>query len=431
MCLTKEFKERPYGLFLFVIILSILKAQEPNNLKISNIVIEGNRKTKDYIVIREIHHPINESIDTLKINEDKNRLENLGIFSGVSWSLLPNEDGTFTLKYIITESIQKTPPTVFPSYKENKGWSLNALWFLNNFRGRNQLLALSGSIGGEDTYGITFNDPWVFNDHVSFSMNVTRNLYEHRFLNRDVDLNSFKIGFGKWFGDKIKTNVTLALESKSFKNKNKNSLFEYFYFYSKIRYDTRNIFWNPGKGYLFSNSIQYIKGYDLNKFQTLVWDQSYSYYINLNRFKKKTVLAVNGLLKQKLGYRNEFLQDYIGSSNTIRGWSLPDSISYKEEPFRFGHEFLQTSIEFRYEIIPKYITSFGIESGLVFVLFTDAGLILDNQYSSDLNNIIYGSGLGIRIPFPLVGVLRFDFGIGNTNEKWISNSFHFGIGQKF
>ena len=86
---------------------------------------------------------------TVKINEDKNRLENLGIFSGVSWSLMPLEDGTVTLKYIITESIQKTPPTVFPSYNENKGWSLNALWFLNNFRGRNQLLALSGSLGGE------------------------------------------------------------------------------------------------------------------------------------------------------------------------------------------------------------------------------------------------------------------------------------------
>ena len=235
MCATKELKERPYGLFLFVVIVSILKTQEPNNLKISNIVIEGNSKTKDYIVFREIHHPLNELIDTVKINEDKNRLENLGIFSGVSWSLMPLEDGTVTLKYIITESIQKTPPTVFPSYNENKGWSLNALWFLNNFRGRNQLLALSGSVGGEDTYGITFNDPWIFNDHISFSINIIRNLYEHRFLNYDVDLNSLKIGFGKWFGDKIKTNVSFALESKSFTKKKEISLLEYFYFFSNMR----------------------------------------------------------------------------------------------------------------------------------------------------------------------------------------------------
>ena len=431
MCSTKEFKERPYGLFLFVTILSILKTQEPNNLKISNIAIEGNSKTKDYIVFREIHHPLNESIDTVKINEDKNRLENLGIFSGVSWSLLPLEDGTFTLKYIITESIQKTPPTVFPSYNESKGWSLNALWFLNNFRGRNQLLALSGSVGGEDTYGITFNDPWIFNDHISFSINIIRNLYEHRFLNCDVDLNSLKIGFGKWFGDKIKTNVSFALESKSFTKKKEISLLEYFYFFSNMRYDTRDIYWNPGKGFLFSNSIQYIQGSDLERFQTLVWDQSYSYYINLKSSKKKTVLAINGLLKQKLGDKHKFFQDYIGSSNTIRGWPLPDSISYEEEPFRFGHDLIQTTIEYRYEIIPKYITSFGIESGLVFVVFTDAGLILDYEYSNDLNTIIYGSGIGVRIPFPLVGVIRFDVGIGIMNKKWNSNSFHFGIGQKF
>ena len=416
---------------MFVIILSILKSQKPDNIKISNIVIEGNSKTKDYIIYREIHHPLNESIDTVKVNEDKNRLDNLGIFSGVDWSILPLEDGTATLKYIITESIQKTPPTVFPIYKESKGWSLNALWFLNNFRGRNQILALSGSVGGEDTYGITFNDPWIFSDHISFSLNIIRNSYEHRFLNRDVDLNSFKIGFGKWYGDKIKTNVSFALESKSFTNKKEISLLEYFYFFSNIRYDTRDIYWNPGKGFLFSNSIQYTQGYDLDRFRTLIWDQSYSYYINLKSCKKKTVLAINGLMKQKLGDRHKFFQDYIGSSNTIRGWPLPDSISYKEEPFRFGHDLIQATIEYRYEIIPKYITSFGIESGLVFVLFTDAGLMLYNHYSNNLIPIIYGSGIGVRIPFPLVGVLRFDVGIGFINKEWNSNSFHFGIGQKF
>ena len=143
------------------------------------------------------------------------------------------------------------------------------------------------------------------------------------------------------------------------------------------------------------------------------------------------MLAINGSLKQKLGDRHKFFQDYIGSSNTIRGWPLPDSISYEEEPFRFGHDLIQTTIEYRYEIIPKYVTSFGIESGLVFVVFTDAGLILDHEYSNDLNPIIYGSGIGVRIPFPLVGVIRFDVGIGIMNKKWNSNSFHFGIGQKF
>ena len=137
------------------------------------------------------------------------------------------------------------------------------------------------------------------------------------------------------------------------------------------------------------------------------------------------------LLKKKIGYKDRFFQDYIGSSNTIRGWELPDTITYKIEPYRFGHEYLQTSIEYRYEIIPKYVTSVGIESGLGIVCFTDAGFIIKNGYTNNLESILLGSGIGIRIPFPIIGVLRFDFGLGIIDSRIKSNSFHFGIGQKF
>ena len=192
---------------MFFLLLPFLKSKNIEDVIISKIIIEGNDKTKDFIIFREIHHPLNEPIDTVKILNDKNRIENLGIFSGVSWELLKSGDGTIVLKYIVKESIQKTPPTIFPTYNESKGWSLNTLWIFNNFRGRNQLLAISGGIGGENTYGISFKDPWIMNDHVSFSVNILSNLYKNRFLNSDIELKSLKIGLGKWFGDKIKTEI--------------------------------------------------------------------------------------------------------------------------------------------------------------------------------------------------------------------------------
>ena len=426
-----NFKKRPFGLFLFFLFLPFLKSQQIDDTIVSKIVIEGNNKTKDFILFREIYHPLDEPIDTVKIRNDKNRLENLGIFSGVMWELLPLDDGTLILKYIVKESIQKTPPTIFPTYSESKGWSLSALWVFNNFRGRNQLLALSGSIGGEDTYGISFKDPWILKDHVSFSVNILSNLYKNRFLDSDVELKSMKIGLGKWFGDKIKTEISLASESKIFNFEQEDFPYEYLYIYSNIRYDTRDIFWNPGEGLLFSSSFEYLKGYDYKIFHTLIWNQSISLYMNLNTIQKNAVLALNGVVKKKIGYKDKFFQDYIGSSNTIRGWELPDSLTYRLEPFRLGHEYLQTSIEYRYEIIPKYVTSSGIESGLSIVCFTDAGFIIKNSYSKQSDSILFGSGIGIRIPFPIVGVLRFDFGLGIIDSRIKSNSFHFGIGQKF
>ena len=399
----------------------------------SKIIIEGNKKTKDYILLREIHHKLHESVDTVKILNDKNRIENLGIFSEVNSELLPMDDGTLILKYIVKESIQKTPPTVFPTYNESKGWSLNALWVYNNFRGQNQRLSLSGSVGGEDTYGISFKDPWILNDHISFSVNIMRNLYRNRFLNSDIELKSMKIGAGKWFRDKIKTEVSLALESKIFEPEQEIARYKYIHTYSNIRYDTRDIFWNPRKGLLMSSSFEYLRGYDFKIFNTLIWNQSLSIYMKLNNIQKNAVLALNGVYKKKIGYKDKFFQDYIGSSNTIRGWQLPDSTTYRLEPFRIGHEYLQTSIEYRYEIIPKYVSSIGIESGLGIVCYSDAGFIIKNGYLNlnHLESILLGSGIGIRIPFPIVGVLRFDFGLGIIDNKIKSKSFHFGIGQKF
>ena len=429
--LITNFKKRPIGLFLFFLFLPFVKSEQLDDTVVSKIVIEGNSKTKDFILFREIHHPLYEPIDTVKIRNDRNRLDNLGIFSGVMWELLPLDDGTITLKYIVKESIQKTPPTIFPTYNENKGWSLNTLWVFNNFRGRNQLLALSGSVGGEDTYGISFKDPWILNDHISFSVNILNNLYKNKFLNSDVELKRIKIGLGKWFGDKLKTEISSALESKIFYVDQESFPYKYYHMYSNIRYDTRDIFWNPGKGLLFSSSFEYLRGYDFKIFHTLIWNQSLSFYLKLNNKQKKAVLALNGVFKKKIGYRDKFFQDYIGSSNTIRGWELPDSITYRVEPFRFGHEYLQTSIEYRYEIIPKHITSSGIESGLGIVCFTDVGFIIKNSYLNNLEHILLGSGIGIRIPFPMVGVLRFDFGVGIIDSKIKTNSFHFGIGQKF
>ena len=413
---------------MFLILLTLVHSKTYRNITILNIEIEGNTKTKDFIIKREIRHPINRLIDTLKINDDLNRLGNLGIFSDVSWSLIDLDDSSAILKYKIQESIQQTPPTIFPTYNENKGWSLSTLWFRNNFRGRNQVLSLSGSIGAEDTYGISFNDPWLFDNHISLFLTISRNLYQHRFLDYDIDLNKLNFGFGKWFGDDIKTSISFSFEKKEFSNEQDIKLFKYLNINSIIKYDTRDIYWNPGKGVLVNHSFIYTKGKNINN---LIWRQSYSIYFNLKRFKRKSVFAFNGSLEQKYGYESKFWKNYIGNSYTVRGWELPDNKIYKEDSYRFGHEFFHGSIEYRYEIIPKYMTKYSIESGLAIVFFKDFGSILYNLSLFNNKQLLHGSGMGIRIPFPLIRVIRIDFGIGSYNGNSNSGTLHFGIGQKF
>ncbi len=419
------------GLFLFFFQIISIFPQNIKSIKISNIEFVGNTKTQDFIIEREIKHPINAILDSNMVIDDRNRLDNLGIFSEVNWQITPLENGTAILIFTITESIQRTPPIAFPIYDEDTGWSLQGLWFVNNFRGRNQSLSVAASFGGKDTYGINIKDPWIFGDHVSFNLNIDNIKYKHRFLNRNIDLNSFRIGFGKWYGENIKSFLKFELESKLFKKEQKIDDYFYTSYQTSIKYDTRDIFWNPGKGILFSQNIYYMNGINPNKLNTTIWRQSYSWFITLTKFNKKLVFALNSSINRKFGNKNKYWLDYFGSSRNIRGWSLPDSNLYKTENFRFGHESFQTTIELRYEIIQKYATRQGIESGLISILFIDRGLI--NNHWRMLSNTLpmYGVGVGLRIPFPLVGVIHLDYGWGFRNGKWNTGALHFGFGQKF
>ena len=166
------------GFFLFS--FNILSSSNINPIHISTIEISGNSKTQDFIIKREIRHLINTKLDSNVVNEDIIRLENLGIFSEVNWSIDSLDDRTNKLVYEIAESIQKTPPVAFPFYDENTGWSVQGLWLMNNFRGRNQAISVIGSIGSKNTYGFNFTDPWIFGDHISFNLNLQKTAYLHR-----------------------------------------------------------------------------------------------------------------------------------------------------------------------------------------------------------------------------------------------------------
>ena len=63
-------------------------------------------------------------------------------------------------------------------------------------------------------------------------------------------------------------------------------------------------------------------------------------------------------------------------------------------------------------LIEKFVTRYGVETGLTMVAFFDFGRIGDNWSNLKDQETIAGSGLGIRIPIPLFDAIRFDLGWG-------------------
>ena len=137
------------GLFylLFILMLNDIMATE-SKYQIEKIEIRGLNKTKNYIIEREIYHPINTDLDSSLANLDRNRIFNLGLFDNVSWRIMPLENGNAILQYLIIESINRTPPLMFLAYDEEKGWSLNGVLIIKNLQGKNRTIEAIASIGG-------------------------------------------------------------------------------------------------------------------------------------------------------------------------------------------------------------------------------------------------------------------------------------------
>ena len=102
------------------------------------------------------------------------------------------------------------------------------------------------------------------------------------------------------------------------------------------------------------------------------------------------------------------------------------------QPYRFGHEFIFSSIEIRKLIIPKHHSRLGLLNGLSVVGFFDGGFINHHWSKIQENKMIGGIGIGIRIPIPMLESIRIDLGWG-LKDKILRKKpvLHFAIKQKF
>ena len=288
MVLTCKFLKKTSNIFIrpvFSGLFLLYTFITPNNLKadyyptVINIEVIGLDRTKQYIVDREILHPLNSQIDSTLADLDRNRIFNLGLFDNVAWRLVPLENGDAKLQFIMIESINRTPPLIFPSYDEEKGWSLNGLLILKNFQGKNRSVELNTSFGGEKKIQLLFNDPWLFGDHISLSTYIENNSYEHLFLDQNINVNNIRMSIGKWYGENIKLRFSPTITQKVYANKLDTLEYSYFIPELKFEFDTRDIFWNPKKGFRIIQSFIPMLGE--NEFY--IWNQSFSLFFRIQK----------------------------------------------------------------------------------------------------------------------------------------------------
>ena len=406
---------------------------------ISSIDIRGHQHTKEYVIKREIQHPLNVQLDSTLAQADRTRIENLGIYSMVTWQAVPLEDGSVKLRYHVIES-SRFFPMLAPSYEEDTGWSVVIGGIVKNVRGRNESLTIGGLIGGVDAYGFDFNNPWIFGDHVSLSLGVGKAYINHRFLPYVQQTSSFEINMGRYFGYQKKISVGFEYEKKDFVEDTTTIEYHYLAPQSRFAYDSRDIYNDPSKGIYIFHFARYFKYFNVES-NSILWIQSYSAFVSPIKGKRKTTLGVNVTLHSTHGdLHKEMFMFGLGGGYSVRGWRIETRELFKDEkqPYRFGFYSAVSSLELRQTVIPRFSieqpTPFGpVKSslGLQAVLFIDGGVAGDNWNDLTEMSPMFGVGLGVRIPVALAGNMRFDYGWSFYEGAAVESSFHLAVGQKF
>ena len=404
----------------FIIILSFLFSSDFIPQKVDTIIISGNKKTKNYIIKREILHPMYTSLDSLVMIQDINRLYNLGIFSTVDINAIDN-----AYHVNLVESFSIIPDLVIDYSEILKKWSYGLGLAHINFLGLNQNLYIGGAFIGEKWFALSLYNPWLYGDHVSlktilynrfsdnpfykFSFNETYFLVESGFyhgLN-----NKFQFGLSFYKNKKDEKDPTVLLPS------NEKDLYKYINIEFNYQYDTRDVYNDPLKGSLFGINTFYSKSLINNNSDISHFNISFQkFFLLKSKYLHEPVFSYQIYTLLKFPDFNQLPiheYEYLGGEDYVRGYSS-FSADYNIEVSNiiYNHFELQSTI------LKK--KDYGkIEFGMDGLLFLNSGIGSKEINEFSLNNLLIGYGFGFKFFITGPPPISLMFGFNPDGQSYI------------
>ncbi len=224
----------PRGFALLVVLLacSPIRSQDfkyipdttstPDPERILAVILQGNEKTKDEIILREMKLKVGDRFDPVEAQKDQLRIQNLGIFNRVELDVVPTRSGVILL-VTVTEMWYLWPyPIVFRNERDWSRISVGAGLLHTNFRGRREIIDFSFWLLSNPSVRLNYTNPWIFGKFkfytsVSLFARKVRNL---SFRAVDSTLTENQVGFnwriGKRFGHHLFIDATFGYQSLSF-----------------------------------------------------------------------------------------------------------------------------------------------------------------------------------------------------------------------
>ena len=391
-----------------------MKVREESPVRIREINITGNDKTRDKVIRREIRVYERELINTKALRKSYQRLNNLNFFEQIEITPAPVGQDQVDLDVRVKEKSTGSL-SVGAGYSSVDLLTLQVQASEGNLFGRGQLLRLSAELGQRrTTYSVTFREPYLLDRPVSGSVTVfdqVRSFFTYREKRRGSE-----VGLGRAFSDEVSGGLTYAWETTEITDLSPGIPFQVTQAGGQrtlslvgvsLARDTRDFWFDPHEGSRLFTAYDYagfflggtqafyrVRG-DASRFYPLWGDTVFSVH-------GRTGFA-EGLAGQPLPLGERF---FVGGINSVRGFPFgtagPLSRPSDQAPdILGGNKEVVLNAEYLFDLVR--------EAKLKMVMFYDAGAAYNDDQELTMARFRYGAGLGIRWVTP-VGPLRLEWG---------------------
>lgn len=425
---------------------------------VEDIVPHGNKKTKDYVILREFNQKKGQPFNKFLVRRSVEKVYNLGYFDDVNVRLL---EGSTPDKVVIEIDVleHKTGTiTLGAGYSDSDGFVGIVEVGEDNLRGTGDKIKVHWEFGGTagyKNYSVSYLRPWIDSKGTSLGLTIFDREDTYTDYNSDGDEISqyvktqkgINVSLGRQTGEYTRDYVTLETRKDGWKfDEDENSGYNYAagpgtgtaeekaaypgYSWDNGDYDF------AGKNYIENNfgrtnSVSWQKVYDSRDniydpkrgkrvSATVQWaghglGGDFDYYKFTGEYRNYKAIGNNQVIafRARLGWAQgdvPYSALYtLGGADTLRG--------FEDDQFR-GKKMYNATLEYRVPIFNK-VTG---------VLFTDMGDAWDapnvTWYDGDKSfNISVGAGIRISTP---IGPIRLDYGVSKDDNK-----FHFSFGGQF
>lgn len=429
---------------------------EGSIIRVDRIFIEGAKKTKEKVFLREILLKPGDVVSSSKLRRSQEKIYNLGFIKSVTPDIQPSR--TDPEKVDLLMEIEEDRPgslSAGAGFSSNDGLVGQIQLAHSNLFGLAQRLSLMWEFGTrKQNYEISWTEPWILNKPVSLGVDVYNTVRERLFdSDSSPDYTETRRGGGLRIGPRFSDIYSLifsysynGVQLSNVKEQFKKSVTEGTNITSSLSTelirDTRDYWFDASRGNRNSISVQ-LSGGPLQGDTHLVksiFSSSWFWTPFVLGNNYPFVFSINGRFGGVQEYSPSqtvpiFERFFVGGADSVRGYQSRGEIG----PLEGGRAFTVVNAEYK---IPLYVEN--NRRVLQIVLFADMGgawrgsgdirfQFGESRTPSENDRFLKaGVGIGLRIQTPAFFPIRLDWGYGLNHVPGEDLSqIHFTFGNLF